>query len=133
MPYDCVVELLLESVAAFDACYRGLGRDMSGSHGGSSHACENDRNQDHKTSHRFLGSGLLPAVLPLPISSTAVLGPDLFARFSRLQNFVACLFRCPFDDTAARRDNRGPDGRLPSPAKEPDQAFFGIGLWCMWL
>jgi hypothetical protein len=66
---------------------------MSGSHGGSSHARKSDRNQDHETSHRFLGSGLSPAVLPLPISSIAVLGPDRFARFSRLQNFVACLLQ----------------------------------------
>jgi hypothetical protein len=41
---DCVVELLLESVAALDACYRSFRRDMSGGHGGGAHGCKNDRN-----------------------------------------------------------------------------------------
>jgi hypothetical protein len=39
---DCVVELLLEGVAAFDARYRSLHRDVSCGHGGGAHGYKND-------------------------------------------------------------------------------------------
>jgi hypothetical protein len=41
-----------------------------------------------------------------------------------LQNFVVGLLRRPFDDTAARCNNRSPDGRLPWPAKRAGSALL---------
>jgi hypothetical protein len=54
---DCVVELLLESVAALDARYRSFRRGVSGGHGGGAHDCKNHRDGCYETAHLFLGAG----------------------------------------------------------------------------
>jgi hypothetical protein len=60
-----------------------------------------------RASKRRIGSSkpVLPALLPLRISSANCLAPHLFARFSRLQNFVADLqcVRAAQQTAAARR------------------------------